>query len=157
MKISAVKKTNYVPQSEQESWIGILYACLSVDGNFYDAEIDALTKVFVHKSFFDRYDFMDIFKRVENATKIHGNKVIIDHCIDLISPENVNTVYCTAVKLAYADGIMRDKQKDLLNYLATKLNMTQSEAETINRVLGDLFKYEKEMTEDFIEQESSNL
>lgn len=147
-------KISFKPYYEQEAWIGILFASVSTSGKVYDSEIDALTKIFVYKSFFDDFDFMDIYQKVDTAQKEIGSKELVDLCIPLISENNKSTVYTNAVSIVYADGIVRNEQEELLAYIGNQLGLEKSKTDTINQVMSDLYRYNKEFTEDFIDSEN---
>jgi uncharacterized tellurite resistance protein B-like protein len=125
----------YSPKSEQEAWIAIMYACISVDGNVSDAETDKLCQLVVFKTFFKGKNIVDYYKPAFLAHKQIGSKALIDSSASMISEQNKATLFALVMELLLADGILESKEKEIIEYLSTALNLQSDIAQKIVEVM----------------------
>jgi len=113
----------YSPKTEQEAWIAVMYGCIAVDGDVSDAEINKLTQTVVFKTMFKTHNIVDSYKAAMTMHKQIGSKQLIDSSVSKISGDNKATLFALALELLLADGILADKEKEIIEYLATALNL----------------------------------
>lgn len=140
-------KQEYAPQSEQEAWMGIIFACGIADGEFSEAESDHLSRTFVFKSFFEGYDFISIYQRLYKVMQDIGWKKLLDKCVPFISEENKKTIFAITVNVVMADGFLKDDEKKVIQLLADKLQISDQDASNVVDVMMAFNKYNKEFTE----------
>lgn len=143
-KIMAMTNTadhNYKVDTEQEAWMGILYTIIAADGEIKDVEIDEICNKLQHKSFFGQFDVTDLYHVASQAYNKYGGKVLIDKCIEKISPENKATVLTLAIDLMVSDGHEDDEEKNLIKYLSEKMGIDSLTAHQITEVLNWRNKY----------------
>lgn len=143
MSMTKSGASNYVPDTEQEAWVSILYTIIAADGEVKDAEIDEICDTLQHKTFFDDMDVTDLYHVAAQAYKEHGGKTIIERCCEKISEENKNTVLALAVDLMLADGHQDDEELQLVEFLSDKLNVDRSVAKNVVDVFVWKNKYNK--------------
>lgn len=116
-------KNGYTPKSEHEAWVAILYACIAVDGDTSDAENDTLVRLVMFKERFDDVDIVALYKIAMEVKRQTGAQYIIDQSAPLIKTDDRPTLFAMATELVLADGIIADDEKELLEYVAVKLNL----------------------------------
>jgi len=133
---SEPERNIYIPKSEQEAFIAIMYSCLMIDGQNSDAENDMLARIGVMKSFFREYDYIEGLARPAiNAYNKFGSKTVIDYCVSKIAEENKPSLLCFVIDIAMADGILADNEKNIIEYLISKLEMSDDLASKIIEVM----------------------
>lgn len=122
------------PQSEQEAWVGILYACAAIDGNISDEERDNITKTVVYKTLFSGYDILAPYKKAFTCWQVIGSKAIIDECAPLIKEESKGTLFCCVIETLLTGGL-QDDEKEIIEYLQNALALNTITAEKIIEVM----------------------
>ncbi|MCC9168067.1 tellurite resistance TerB family protein [Pontibacter harenae] len=115
--------TSYSPQNEQEAWIAILHACMAVDDDVADEELEELSNTLASKTLFEGHDVLAYSKKVFYAHHDVGSKRLIDNAVDKVAPENKATLFSLTVQLVLADGVVQEKEKELLNYIHSALEL----------------------------------
>ncbi|MFD2247476.1 tellurite resistance TerB family protein [Pontibacter ruber] len=113
----------YTPQNEQEAWIAIMQACIAVDGNVADEELDVLAQTLADKKLFEGHDIMAYSRTVFYAHAQYGSKVLIDQAVDKISAENKATLFALTIQLVLSDCVVTNKEKELIQYLYSALDL----------------------------------
>lgn len=126
---------SFKPKNEQDAWVCILYACSSIDSELSDAEIEALSKIFVFKTFFDGHDTLFYHKMAMEAKPRLSSKGLIDVSVDLISEENKNTLFTLCCEVLLADGILQEDEKQILEYLSSTMKLDDAVAIKIIEVM----------------------
>ena len=132
---STTSTITYSPKSEQEAWIAVMYACIAADGDVSDAEIDKLCQLVVYKSMFSGKEIIEYYKPAMIAHKQIGSKALIDSSVSLIQENNKPTVFALIMELLLADGILGDKEKEILEYLTESLKLASDMAQKIVEVM----------------------
>ena len=125
----------YKPNNDKEAWVAILYACMSVDGEVSNIEIDNMVKSLVFKQKFQNVQIIDYYKPAMVAQNKIGSKAIIDSSISLILNEDKPTLFCLVMELLLADGHLGDKEKEIAEYLTSLLELDISVATSIVEVM----------------------
>lgn len=128
---------DYSPKSEQEAFVAIMYACLSIDGEMSQPERDMLARIAVFKKpFFGYYDYVEaLFKPSVKAYTDFGSKTVIDFCVSKISEENKAPLLCFVLDIALSDGVLDDSEKNIIEYLISRLEMDDELASKIIEVM----------------------
>ena len=128
------QENEYVPLSDYEAWVAILYTCISIDGEVSDIEIDVLVRLLLFKNKFSNIEIVPIYKKAMHAKNEFGPQHIIDKSVQIIKDEDKPTVLSLAAELVLSDGIITDKEKELLEYVTQKLNIDEALASKIIEV-----------------------
>lgn len=121
----------YTPQNEQEAWIAIMHACIAVDDDVADVELDALAQTLASKSLFEGHDIMTYSRTVFYAHTQVGSKVLIDNSVDKIAPENRPALFAHTIQLVLSDCVVTEKEEELIQYLYSALDLEEKQAQQI--------------------------
>ncbi|MCC9136966.1 tellurite resistance TerB family protein [Pontibacter silvestris] len=124
--------STYSPQNEQEAWIAIMHACIAVDDDVADEELDELAETLAGKALFEGHDVLAYSKAVFYTHTQIGSKRLIDYAVDKISPENRATLFAQTIQLVLADGILEDRERELVGYLYSALDL---DADLANKIV----------------------
>ena len=125
----------YLPKNEQEAWIAVIYACMAADEKISEHEIDKLGELLVYKVMFRGHELKQYYKPPMIAYKQLGSKGLIDSGVSKISDENKPTLFAITLDLLLSDGVLRDKEKEIIEYLSSALNIEEILAQNITKVL----------------------
>jgi uncharacterized tellurite resistance protein B-like protein len=125
----------YKPESEQEAWIAIMYACMAVDGEISDTEIDKMCEQLVLKKSFHNKDIADYYEPVMKAHNLVGSRSMIDNSISIIEQANRPVLFALTMEILLADGILGDNEKKIAEYLSNALELDHELAKKIVDVL----------------------
>ncbi|WP_026461572.1 tellurite resistance TerB family protein [Adhaeribacter aquaticus] len=125
----------YQPQNEQEAWIAIMHACIAVDEDVAEEELDELAQTLANKELFEGHNILEYYKTVMLAHTQIGSKQLIDNSVDFISPEYKATLFALIIELVLADGRIDEKERELIKYLYSALDMEVDLANKIVEVI----------------------
>lgn len=128
-------KASYSPQNEQEAWIAIMHACIAVDGTVADEELEELSETLAGKTLFEGHDVLAYSKKVFYEHAKIGSMGLIDNSVDKIAVENRATLFAQTIQLLLADCVVTDKEKELMHYLYSALDMDPELANKIVDVI----------------------
>lgn len=123
----------YTPRNEQEAWLAIMHACIAVDEDVSDEELDELSEFLANLPFFESHDIREYYRTVLLAHARIGSKRLIDDSVDTILADNKGPVFAASVELLLADGVLAEKEQELIRYLTSALDLEQAVADTIVR------------------------
>jgi uncharacterized tellurite resistance protein B-like protein len=135
VKKSEATAYTYKPLSDYEAWMGILYACISADGEVGDSEIDSLSRMLVFKKKFDGIELAPLYKNVAEAKLKIGSNGLIDSCCSVVKEEDKPTLFSMSVEIVLADGILEEDEKKVIEYIATAMSIDSNLVEKIIEVM----------------------
>jgi 6-phosphogluconolactonase/glucosamine-6-phosphate isomerase/deaminase len=112
-------------QTEQEAYLAIMYACMSVDERVTEDETDEVINTLVAHKIFKNADLVAIYKKIHliNQAIRYDAFKLVELAVPKISNESKPVVYQTAASLLQADGVVFGVEKDLLQYLQRALKI----------------------------------
>lgn len=125
----------YAPQNEQEAWVSIMYACMAVDGEISDIEIDKMCELLIGKKIFHNKDIADYYQPVMKAHNLAGSRSMIDNSVSLIEETNRPTLFTLTMEILLADGILGENEIKIAEYLSTALKLEHDLAKKIVDVM----------------------
>lgn len=125
----------YTPRNEQEAWIAVMYACIAVDGNTSEAEIDKLVQQVTFKILFNGHQIGDYYKAALIAHQQIGSKQLIDSSVSKVSDNSKATLFAMIMELLLSDGILGEQEKEIAEYLATALRLDETTSQKIVEVM----------------------
>jgi uncharacterized tellurite resistance protein B-like protein len=137
------QQTGYKFENEREAWIAIMYLIATTDGDWSDAETDAMSRIIVFKSFFDGYDYIAILKKMIAAKQAIGENKLLELAAPMISEQNKATLLTVSVDLVMADGVLGRQEETIIEKIIDKLGIDQALAERIIEVITYKNKYGK--------------
>jgi Tellurite resistance protein TerB len=121
----------YVPQNEQEAWIAVMHACIAVDEDVADEELEELSETLACKPLFEGHNIREYYRTVLlNHARI-GSKQLIDNSVDAVAPANKAALFAASIELLIADGVLADKEQELVRYLYSALDLEEEQAKKI--------------------------
>jgi hypothetical protein len=121
----------YVPQNEQEAWIAIMHACIAVDEDVADVELEELSETLACKPLFEGHDVREYYRTVLLNHARMGSKQLIDSSVDAVTPANKAALFAASIELLIADGVIADKEQELVRYLYSALDLEEKVAKKI--------------------------
>ncbi|WP_237144455.1 TerB family tellurite resistance protein [Pontibacter pamirensis] len=127
-KYPKATRASYTPGNEQEAWIAIMHACIAVDEDVADEELEELAQALAYKPMFEGHDVREYYKAVLLAHAGIGSKQLIDNSVEYISAERKYDLFALTIELVLADGILAEKEKELISYISSALDLDEQTA-----------------------------
>jgi len=131
---------SYTPRNEQEAWIAIMHACIAVDEEVTDEELEALAQTLACKDLFEDHDVREYYRTVLLAHAQIGSKRLIDNSVDQISTVNKPALFAHTIELVLADGLVAEEEEELIRYLYSALDLEENIAKNIVKNILDKHK-----------------
>lgn len=113
----------YKSKSEAEAWMAIIYACVAIDGDVSDSEINGITGIIQTKEMFADVEAIDLYRTVGMAWHKVGSKSLVEGAASLISNEFKPTVFAIVSEMILADGVVTKEEQSILEFIAEKLGV----------------------------------
>ena len=109
--------------SQQEAYLAIMYALVSVDEQVTETETDRLIQVLLKHELFKNTDLMAVYNKVQliNQSIRYDGYKLIEMAAPKISKELRSSLFKQAVEMSQADGIVFRVEKELLQHLRNHL------------------------------------
>jgi len=121
----------YVPASEHEAWISLLLGVINADGDVSEIETDLLMRQLVFIKFFQGIQIIYHYKRSFTAIHKYGSEALIRESVKYIDEDFKPMIFTLAVESIYVDGDVTDKEKQIIDFAAKCLGITDELAEKI--------------------------
>jgi hypothetical protein len=141
-RIYKPSQISYSPGNEQEAWLAIMHACIAVDEEVADEELEELSETLASKPLFEGHNIREYYRSVLLAHAEIGSKHMIDISVDNIPTANKPALFAACIDLLLADGILAAKEEELVRYLYSALDLEEEEAKTIINTVLDQHKDE---------------
>lgn len=125
----------YVPSSEHEAWVGILYACMTADGEADGAETLAIGTMLAFKQKFLGVDVVPLLNNVGHAINKLGGLGVVAACSKKIDPNDKDTIFTMGVEVVLADGTLNQDEVTVIEAVANELGMTADKVAKIIEVM----------------------
>ncbi|WP_033956992.1 TerB family tellurite resistance protein [Psychroserpens jangbogonensis] len=135
VKTPEIKDLIYKPLSDFEAWIGILYACMSSDGEVSDVEIDSLSRMIVLKQKFSGIDISPLYNSVSEAKLKIGGIGLVEACSEFVNENDKDTLFSMAVEIVLADGILNKDEEKVIELIADRMKIDMELVEKIIQVM----------------------
>jgi uncharacterized tellurite resistance protein B-like protein len=120
---AAAPAKTYTPQSEQEAWIAIMYACMHIDGHVSDSEIQKMFDLVEKHPLFKDKNIADYYQPALVANRKVGSHNLIDGSVALVQEDQKTLLFNLIMQLLLADGKLLQKEKEIAAYLTTALEL----------------------------------
>lgn len=109
--------------SQQEAYLAIMYALVSVDEQVTEEETDKLIHVLLKHDLFKNIDLMAVYNKVQliNQSLRYDGYKLIEMAAPKISKDIRSSLFKQAVEMLQADGIVFRVEKELLQHLRNHL------------------------------------
>lgn len=121
-----------------EGVAGILLGASACDGHIADEEVQrlvsALTRMKMYQQVSER-KFGTMMDSLLGTLKRGGPEKLVELCAPVVPAELAETVFANACNIVLADGVVEDEEKEFLNTIMNKLEISKDRAMTIIRVM----------------------
>jgi tellurite resistance protein len=121
----------FSPRNEQEAWIAVMHACIAVDEEVAEAELEELSERLASMPLFEGHDVREYYRTVLFTHARIGSKLMIDTSVEKIPAANKPYLFAASLELLIADGILAAKEEELIRYLTSALELEEAVAEKI--------------------------
>jgi uncharacterized tellurite resistance protein B-like protein len=128
---SSSSPKKYIPESEQEAWIAIMYACMHIDGHISDSEIHTMFHLLEKQPLFKRKHVADYYQPAMLGHRKVGDYALIDFSVPLIQEDHKVIIFGLIMQLLLADGVLSDTEKDIAEYLTKAMHLDMKVAKQI--------------------------
>jgi hypothetical protein len=111
----------YTPQSEQEAWIGIMYACMHIDAHISDKELQEMFDLVDKQTLFKGHHVAEYYQPVLLADRKIGSYNLIDSCAPHVHESNKDILFKLIMQLLLADGKLQPIEKEIAEHLTKAL------------------------------------
>lgn len=123
-------------KSEKEAYAAIIYASMAVDGEISEEEVHDLIEMVAHNKMFKGANINEIFKVIAASYKAAGSfEKMVEVAIPKISDANKGKLFVTVVDIVLSDGVVAQKEKDLIEKLKARLGISDDLASKAVEVL----------------------
>ncbi|UPH91028.1 tellurite resistance TerB family protein [Synechococcus sp. NB0720_010] len=108
--------------NDQEAFLSIAIATLACDGRMRNDEAAALRRLLENRELFSSLGaagMSELSSRVAKRFEEEDPKLIIDQALACLDPKHHDTIIAVSAHLVFADRIVDDQERGLLNYLCT--------------------------------------
>lgn len=113
----------YAPKSEQEAWIGVMYASMHIDDHISDKELEEMFELLEKQPLFKDKHVADYYQPVMLADRRIGSYNLIDACAEGISENHKAVLFELIMKLLLVDGKLKTKEEEIAEYLMKALQL----------------------------------
>jgi uncharacterized tellurite resistance protein B-like protein len=124
-------------KNEQEAFLAIIYACMSVDGHISNQEINEMVYILSKKKLYAGVDVMGIYMRIQALSQSlsHDSFKIIELAAPHITPDLRQTVYANAMDIFFSDSSYHSNERQLATHLQQMLTIPIDDAQKIYDVI----------------------
>jgi uncharacterized tellurite resistance protein B-like protein len=123
-------------KTEKEAYAAIIYATMAIDGEISEEEVHDLIEMVAHNKLFKGSNINDIFKTIAANYKAAGSfEKMTELAIPMISEKNRGKLFVTVVDVILSDGIVAQKEQDLIEKIKTGLSISDEFAAKAVEVL----------------------
>lgn len=122
---------NYKPGSEQEAWIGIMYASMHIDEHISDHELQEMFDLLEKQPLFKNKHVAEYYQPVMLADRKIGSYNLIDACAVHITENHKILLFELIMKLLLVDKKLKQKEKEIAEYLTGALHLEFNHAKKI--------------------------
>ena len=123
-------------KTEKEAYAAIIYSSMAIDGEISEEEVHDLIEMVAHNKMFKGSNINDIFKTIAANYKAAGSfEKMVELSIPLISEKNRDKLFVTVIDIVLSDGVVAQKEKELIEKLKVGLGMSDDFARKAVEVL----------------------
>lgn len=126
---------DFSPANEQEAWIWVFNAVMSVDGDSSGAEIHYLSNILVFKQMFQGHEILEYFKNANRHRTDTSSKALIDTALPSIADDNKGTLFSLVIDIILFDGVLKKEEEEIIDYIAAGLNLDKQTSAKILEVM----------------------
>lgn len=121
-----------------EGFAGILLAAAAADGHIAEEEARGLWGTIDRMKLYSSFTPDKFNKMMDSLLKVlkkGGPEALVEKCVPLVPERLRATVFCNAVNIVLADGVVEDDEKELIEKLQSALDIEDDAAQEIVKVM----------------------
>ncbi|NBB31861.1 tellurite resistance TerB family protein [Cellulophaga sp. BC115SP] len=111
--------------SENEAFYAVLFACISVDGEVDDEEIEDFVASVNSNQFLRNLPLTELYRDLFLKKQKHGLEAIVAAALPMINESRKKALFVACVDLVLSDGVVDKKEEVLLEDIQKGLNITE--------------------------------
>ena len=126
------------PIGPHEGVAGILLCASACDGHIADEEVQSLMQSLGRMKLYQRTtpnQFSSMMDRLMGILRRGGPEGLMNEVIGAVPPELAETVLALATNIVLADGVVDDDEKEFINDLRTRLEISEEQSSKIIKVM----------------------
>ena len=126
------------PFGPHEGFAGVLLASSACDGHIADEEVQGLVTILGRMKLYQHVTpnrFGSMIDRLLGVLKRKGPEQLVEQSIPAVPPELRETAFINACDIVLADGVVEPDEKEFINNLMMKLEISADRAKTIVKVM----------------------
>jgi uncharacterized tellurite resistance protein B-like protein len=124
----------YSPTTIQEAYMAVFYSILYADDEWSEKEFKALRPILMRLRVFEDENVTYYLKKVETEHLIFGPLALINGALQLIVQKYRPQLFCLCAELVLADGVVKEEEEKILEYLAKAANISDEMSKKIIEV-----------------------
>lgn len=121
--------------NEKKAFFAILYACISVDGDVDDEEIDDFIATVNANQFIRSLSLVETYRETMLKRQKYGIEAIVSAALPMIGEPRKKALFVSCVDLVLSDGVVDKKEEVLLEDLQKGLSITEDFAQKVVEVM----------------------
>ncbi|MFN0050027.1 MAG: tellurite resistance TerB family protein [Cytophagales bacterium] len=123
-------------KTEKEAYAAIIYSSMAIDGEISEEEVHDLIEMVAHNKMFKGTNINDLFKTIAANYKAAGSfEKMVEVALPMISEGNKEKLFVTVIDIVLSDGVVAQKEKELIEKLKLGLQISDSLAKNAIEVL----------------------
>jgi hypothetical protein len=122
----------------QEGFAGVLLGAAACDGHIADEEVQSLVTILARMRLYQNMTgqrFNSMMDRLLGILKRGGPQKLLDKAVPAVPPELRETAFAGACDLVLADGVVEESEKQFLNELMHRLEISGDRALSIVEIM----------------------
>jgi uncharacterized tellurite resistance protein B-like protein len=123
-------------KAQEEGICHLLYHCCMKDGIFKESELDNISGKLVSIDLHKKLNFKDEMSKYKSYRKdITDEPAYLRYLVSLIKPVNELALFSWCVELCVSDGDLSLEEENLLNSIATELQLNPEDKNIIQKLM----------------------
>jgi len=126
------------PLTKAEAFAGILLGAVASDGHYSDEEVHGLFTILGRMKLYENWTgdkMSSMMNRLQSILKKDGLEKYLNRVCEALAEDLRETVFANACDLVLADGVVEDEEKEFLDTLQKKLEISGDTALDIVQVM----------------------
>lgn len=123
-------------KTEKEAYAAIIYSTMAIDGEISEEEVHDLIEMVSHNKMFKGTNINELFKTIASNYKAAGSfEKMVEVAIPMITEVNKAKLFVTVIDIVLSDGVVAQKEKELIEKLKVGLGISDDLAAKAIEVL----------------------
>lgn len=134
-KSASAGQPNWKPNSMQEAYVAIYWIVANIDGELGDLETQRISETLTLKSYLRSMNAVDFLRDLNPILAKSNKSEMIDACIPFVPEDLRPTLFAGILDMVLIDGNLNEKEKEISEYIASKLGIQSELVSEIAKVI----------------------